>query len=228
FGALSEQDILRIAASLDQLSAHVLARSLTTEVAKRGISLTLPSAFQEHLGDGVSGVIDGTMYFFGRMSFVGQNGAQVTDAVQNDHEEIRGEGGIAVLLADEKTILGSIHFTDTVRPDVGALFRNIESLGIDRVIMLTGDKQETALRVAQEIGLKPENIRAEMLPDEKVEEVMRWKEEHGPVVMVGDGVNDAPAIAEADVGIAMGGRGSTASSEAGDIVILIDRIERVG
>lgn len=228
FGSADPSTVLRVAASLDQLSTHILARSLTNYAGAQKISLVLPEAFAEQMGDGVSGVIHGKKYFFGRMDFLRGNGIEIGKDVQDDHVLIRKEGGIAVLLGDEKTVLGSIHFTDSVRPDVGELFKNIARLGIKKVLMLTGDKRETAYRVAQEIGLEKENVHAECLPEDKVLEIRKLKEECGHVVMVGDGVNDAPAITEADVGIAMGGSGSTASSEAGDIVILIDRIERVG
>lgn len=228
FGTTDQATVLRLAASLDQLSTHVLARSLTSYAGAQKTALVLPEKFAEQMGDGVSGVIDGKKYFFGRMEFLHSHGVTIGKDAEEDHVLIREEGGISVLLGDEKTVLGSIHFTDSVRPDVGALFKHIKELGIKKVLMLTGDKKETAYRVANEIGLDEADVRAECLPEQKVSEVQKLRAQCGSVVMVGDGVNDAPALTEADVGIAMGGHGSTASSEAGDIVILIDRIERVG
>jgi P-type E1-E2 ATPase len=160
-------------------------------------------------------------YFFGRREFLQKNGIAITAPAQT-HEVI------SVWLADERRVLGSIQFADHVRPGVQKLFAHVAKLSIKNVIMLTGDKRDAALHIAKEIGIPAASVKAEMLPEDKLEEVERLKRQSPPVIMIGDGVNDAPAITAADVGIAMGAHGGGESSEAGDIVITVDRIERVG
>lgn len=226
--ALPSEKILHIAASLDQLSTHILARSLVQTAREKGVTLAYPEQFQEHLGEGVSGIINGQTYYLARLRYLSSVHIAVPSAVEKEHEKSRAEGQITVYLASENEVLGAIEFADTVRDNVRTLFANLRTLGIRKVVMLTGDKKPVALKIATEIGIPLEDVRAECLPGDKVKEVVALHSDFPPVVMVGDGVNDAPAITAADVGIAMGGHGSTASSEAGDIVILVDKIERVG
>ncbi len=219
----SADEVLRIAASLEQLSGHVLARSVVAAAAAKHIQITIPKNFQEVLGKGVMGEIGGKMYLFGRREFLHAHGIAVPSASHDaDH------GAISVLLADDRKVIGVVTFADHIRPGVRALFSHISDLSIKHVVMLTGDKRDTALRIAKEIGIPSSSVKAEMLPEDKLDEVERLKKLSPPVIMVGDGVNDAPAITAADVGIAMGAHGGGESSEAGDVVIMVDKIERVG
>lgn len=219
----SSDDVLRIAASLEQFSGHVLARSVVSVAKAKNLQLGIPKNFQEVLGEGVLGEIGGKTYMFGRREFIHAHGIALPSAP--DHTE---HDTMTVLLADERKAIGSVSFTDHVRPGVRALFTHISDLAIKHVVMLTGDKRETALRIGSAVGIPAASIRAEMLPEDKLEEVERLKRQFPPVIMVGDGVNDAPAIMAADVGIAMGAHGGGESSEAGDVVIMVDKIERVG
>lgn len=228
YGSATDTEILQLAASLDQLSTHILARALLQNVAEKKLALLYPEHFAEHIGDGVEGTIDGTPYLFGRLSFLDTQKRTITEIIKKDHDHAQENGQMVVFLANRTQVLGAVFFADTVRNNVPELFQTIRGLGVERILMLTGDKRFAALRIAQEIGISPDDIQAECLPQDKVNMVLSLHKNLAPVVMVGDGVNDAPAIAAADVGIAMGGHGSTASSEAGDIVILIDKVERVG
>lgn len=225
---LHPNEVLHIAASIDQLSTHVLARALTQHALQSGITLAYPQDFDETVGQGVTGMIQGKRYFFGRLSYLQQRNITVDDKTEQKHEEARDLGNSVVCLADERKVLGTIVFADSIRDDVRHLFSHLPALGIRTIMMLTGDKRSVALKVAQEIGIDEQNVIAECLPEQKVAEVSTLRKDMPPVVMIGDGVNDAPAIAAADVGIALGSHGSSASSEAGDIVILVDKIERVG
>lgn len=227
FGSVKHDDVLALAASIDQLSPHVLARSIAQEAAARGMSLTYPDTFHEHVGEGVSGMMHGVEYHFGRLQFVVSKGVIADERMHSLHDAAKDQGQILVFLATKTEMLGAVEFSDEPRPDAQGLYERLKTLGIERVLMLTGDRVKAAERSAQKIGFPKESVRAECLPEVKVEEVLRLHRESPPVVMVGDGVNDAPAIAAADVGIAMGSHGSSATSEAGDIVILVDRIERV-
>ncbi len=221
-------DVLAIAASLDQLSAHVLARALVRTARDQELTLRRPEHFTEEFGQGVRGTIDGEVYLLGRLAFLEKQGVRVSQADIARHDALREKGGLIIYLADAHELLGAVFLADEVRDNVRELFGNLRALGIQTVRMLTGDKRQAALEVAKKIGLGPDDVHAECLPEQKVTEVQRLRKNDGPVVMVGDGINDAPAIAAADVGIAMGVHGFSASSEAGDIIVTVDQLERVG
>jgi heavy metal translocating P-type ATPase len=227
-GTMSESELLSLAASLDQLSAHILARALVRHAREKGVALVLPENFTESFGDGVHGTIGGLRYALGRLSFLERSGVRIPSEISATHDAARARGEITVYLADNKEIIGVLFFSDVVRDDVKDLFHRLSSLGIEKVVMLTGDKAAVAHKLGEKVGIPAENIQAECLPEDKVRAVRNLRATHAPVVMVGDGVNDAPAIAAADVGVALGAHGSTASSEAGDVVIMLERIDRVG
>jgi heavy metal translocating P-type ATPase len=218
--------VLEIAASLDQLSAHVLARSLRIYAGEKNVKLQYPTDFQETFGDGVVGKINGKKYFFGKLSFLQKQGIGFARQRLAEHGQTQKQGKIAVYLGNENQLLGAVLFSDVVRPEIKALFKEMKTLRLDKIVMLTGDKKEAADIIAGQLALT--DIHAERLPEDKVNEVIEHKKEFGSVCMVGDGVNDAPALAAADVSIAIGSRGSTASSESADIVITKDDLSRVG
>lgn len=222
-----ETRVLEIAASLDQLSSHVLARSLQAHAkANAAVHLQYPTGFQEKFGDGVSGEINGKKYLFGKLSFLQKNGINFSTNILEEHERYQQQGKIAVYLGAGGHPLGCVLFADTVRPEIKTLFSDMKTLGLEKIVMLTGDRKNVAELIGGQLGLK--DIHAECLPEDKVKEVFDHQRQFGSVAMVGDGVNDAPALAAADVGIAIGGHGSTASSESGDIVITVDDLSRVG
>lgn len=222
----NENQTLTIAASLDQLSGHILARSLGIYAAEKEIKLEYPENFVETFGDGVIGNIHGQTYTFGKLAFLQKQGINFTQERLLEHEQFQKQGNIAVYLGGNKTLLGAVLFADIVRPEIKTLFADMKSMGLDKIIMLTGDKKNVANIIAGQVGLS--DIHAECLPEDKVKEVENHKKEFGSVAMVGDGINDAPALAASDVGIAIGIHGSTASSESGDIVITVDDLSRVG
>ncbi|MDR3643316.1 MAG: heavy metal translocating P-type ATPase [Candidatus Doudnabacteria bacterium] len=222
-----KHDIIKISASLDQLSAHVLATSLT-EYATKNLNLILdyPENFQEVFGEGVRGKIKGYEYLFGKLSFLQSEGVDVPHDEIQKHAELQNQGKIAVYLAEGKRLLGFVVFADIIRPEIKTLFHQMKREGMEKIVMLTGDKKKVAEIIGKQLGLT--DIHAECLPQDKVTEVREHKKEFGSVAMVGDGINDAPALATADVGIALGGHGSTVSSESGDIVITVNNLTRVG
>lgn len=224
--SLTEKEVLQIASSLDQLSTHILAQSLVKFFKiKTKDSLDYPLNFKEFFGDGVTGQINNIKYFFGKISFLEKNGIKISPEIQQQHEQFQKLGKITVYLANEKQLLGAICFADEVRPETKKVFEKIKQLGLEKIVMLTGDRKPVAEKIAQQLGLT--DIHAECLPEDKVNEVMNHKKEFGSVAMVGDGINDAPALAIADVGISIGHEASTASSESGDIVVPQDNLERV-
>jgi len=247
---IDKNEVLRLAASLDQLSMHILARSLVQHAESANVELEYPQAYEEVSGEGVSAVLGldkdregaeavrqcslygqcefktGTKYHFGKLSFILKQGISVDEGIILAHDKRQGSGMMAVYLADAQGLLAIIFFADVVRSETRQVFDLLHSFGIHKIVMLTGDRQEVADRIAKEVGLK--DVVAECLPEQKVGQIKSLQGEGlFPVVMVGDGVNDAPALATANVGIAMGAHGSSASSEAGDVVITVDDLNRV-
>lgn len=224
---MTENDVIHLAASVDQLSAHVLAKSLKEYAHEKGIELFFPEEFHETLGEGVKASYKGETYYVGRLKWLEKQGVIVSEEAAKEHDGERELGRMAIHIARGQTLIGGLFLEDTIRDDVKKLFASLPSLGIKKIVMLTGDKAGVADRIGHAIGINHEDIFAEYLPEQKVAEVERLKKEYTNVAMVGDGINDAPALATANIGIAMGARGSSAASEAGDIVILVDKVERV-
>ena len=220
FSSLEEQEILRLSASLDQPSVHILAHSLVRHVQNtQDINLSYPEKFKESFGDGVTGEIDSTSYAFGKLSFLKNLGVNVPSDVEQSHYRDITEGIIPVYLSKDSELLGAVFFRDEVRDDAKTLFTNLKSSGANRMILLSGDKEFVAKSIALSIGVN--DYKAECLPDEKLDFIKNLqKDNNQTVAMVGDGVNDAPALAQADVGIALGTHGSTAASDSADIVII--------
>lgn len=222
---VSGDEVLRLAASLDQGSSHVLARVLVTYAKQRSITLSFPDSFQEAIGKGVEGMIGGRRYFFGRVSYLKEQGADVPEALLRANRVNRTKGVRTVYLADDARVIGTIAFSDTLRPGLRPFFQSLRSSGAQRIEMLTGDSESVAKDLGKKIGVG--HMRAECLPEDKVTEIQKLQKKYQVVAMIGDGVNDAPALATADVGIAMGANGSGAASESADIVITVDDVTRV-
>jgi heavy metal translocating P-type ATPase len=226
FSEITKEKILEIAAALDQLSIHVLARALTAHFKKHvRLPLALPKDFFEILGGGVGGVYEDKKYFFGKLDFLKKQNIQIAGTAFEAMFIGNTSGKINVFLASEKEILGAVVFGDVVRPEIREVFKEMLDHGVEKIYMLTGDKKEVAEKVAQDLGIK--DFYAELLPEQKVEMIKAIKQKHSPVLMVGDGVNDAPAFAVSDVGIALAAHGSSAASESADIVILQNNLLKV-
>lgn len=223
---LADDEVMFLSASLDQLSTHIFARSLV-KFARHKLQKTLafPEQFQEVLGQGVIGKIDQQEYLFGKLSFLKSRGVQFTEEDLQKYEQAQTRGVICVYLGRGLNLLGWVEFADVVRAEIKPVFVTMRGLGIKRLVMLTGDKELVAGKIAQAVGIT--EYKAGLLPQQKLAEVEKIKQQSGPVVMVGDGINDAPALAAADVGIALGAHGATAASEAGDIVVTVNNVERV-
>ena len=213
-------EVLRLAASVDQYSPHVLARAIAATARERKLDLSVPAGVTEEPGRGATGTVDGNRIAIGRIEF-GEARPSWAGAV--DNRALLDGAAVAWLAVDGKPA-GAVLLRDPLRHDAPRTLRHLRSAGIDRVLMLTGDRAEPAREVAAVLGL--DDVRAELGPAEKVAAV-RAERDRAVTVMVGDGVNDAPALAAADVGVAMGARGSTATSEAADIVLTTDRVDRL-
>ncbi len=220
------EEVLRLAASVDQLSTHVLAEALVHEAERRGLELAEPSGAVEEPGQGMEGTVDGRRVAVGSAVWLRSRG------YDGEAAAIGGGGDVAaglakVLIGIDGRLVAVVTMADRLRDDARELSGELRSAGVRRVAMVTGDRRSVAERIGAETGL--DAVYSEQSPEDKLEVVreMRADPELAPVVMVGDGVNDAPALAIADVGIAMSGPGATVSSETADAVITVDRIDRV-
>ncbi|HBL28707.1 MAG TPA: heavy metal translocating P-type ATPase [Acidobacteria bacterium] len=223
FAEVSAEEILRHAAALDQVSPHVLAASIVAAAHQRGLRLPFPSDVQERLGQGIEGTVGGRRVTLGKADWIA-GGAPLPPAAAALRWETAERGLSNVFVGLDGVLAGALVLEDHLRDESAATLKALRRLGIGRIVMLTGDHRPVAEQVGRAVGT--DAVEAECSPAGKVEAVRRERRA-GPVVMVGDGINDAPALAAADVGVAMGARGATASSEAADVVILQDRLDRL-
>ncbi|AOJ90875.1 cation transporter [Burkholderia sp. MSMB0856] len=216
-------DVLRFAASLAQASGHVISDALTVAARERGIDLSPPSFVMETAGEGVTGRVDNRTVAIGQFGYVS---ACSTVAPWSDAflKRVGNEGGAAVFVGVDGVMIGAIQMADQVRLETPRALRMLKREGVERLVMLTGDRRDIAQAVGELLGVT--DVRAEQTPTDKLAAIQAARKE-GVTIMVGDGVNDAPALAAADVGIAMGARGAAASSEAADVVLLVDRLDRL-
>ena len=220
---LSENEALRLAASTDQVSTHLLARAIVEAARERGLALDQPVDVNEVAGGGVSAKTDGRAVAVGKIGWL-LAGAEEPSNVADFRRRMLRVAPLAVFVSIEGTIAAALTFDDTIRPDAANTIRALRRAGIARIVMATGDNQVVARSVGMAIGV--DEVLSESTPREKVEALIDLKT-HGVTAMVGDGINDAPALAAADVGVAMGARGATASSEAADVVLIVDQLQRL-
>jgi heavy metal translocating P-type ATPase len=223
FGAIGADELLRLAASLDQVSLHVFAGGIVAAARKRHVDLELPTEVREHGGKGIEGSVGPHHVALGQARWL-SGGRPLPAAATGLRHRISVEGAMAVFVAVDGTLAGALVMEDPVRSDTPDALRALRLAGITRIVLLSGDRQDVANAVGSALGA--DVVLSEHTPEQKVQAVLEERA-RGVTVMVGDGVNDAPALAAADVGIAMGARGATASSEAADAVIVVDRLDRV-
>jgi heavy metal translocating P-type ATPase len=219
--SLGPDGVLRLAASLDQVSPHVLATALVRAARARGLELSFPTDVEERHGSGIAGTVDGHRVSLGKARYVSE-GAPMPPRAREVRRRSMLDGSSCVFVAVDGAVAGAIVVDDPTRSDAPRVIRSLRRAGIERVIMVTGDHPDVAESVGAALGV--DRILSERDPAEKVE-ALEAERESGVVVMVGDGLNDAPALAAADVGVAMGARGATASSEAADVVLVADRLD---
>ncbi|MBS6163074.1 MAG: heavy metal translocating P-type ATPase [Clostridiales bacterium] len=212
---VSARALLEIAASLEAQSEHPLASAILERAEAEGISPRAAEQFEAISGFGLRAVLDGVAYFAGNLRLMERQGIDVS-AVSGDAGRLADEGKTPLYFADEKRLLGIIAAADVIKETSGAAIRAFEKLGI-RVVMLTGDNKKTAAAIQKALGI--DEAIAEVLPQDKEQEIRRLQESGRKVAMIGDGINDAPALARADVGIAIGA-GTDIAIEAADIVLM--------
>ena len=222
-----DSEVLRLAASVDRLSAHVLGQALVTTAREAGLGLAVPVGVREIPGQGIEGTVDGRRVAVGSHAFARTAGVADAELSGLAPDPALGSGEAHVIVAVDGQVAGVIVMADALRPEARDIVARLRSEGVRHVAMLSGDRRSVAARAGGELGL--DRVYAEQTPKDKLEVVRSVQRDAAlrPVVMVGDGVNDAPALALADVGIAMGAAGATVSSETADAVITVDRVDRV-
>lgn len=229
-GKTSEQDILQIAASIDAHSAHPLAKAVVQYVEEKKVTFIRAASYVNRSGRGAEGVIDGHSYFLGNHRFAHELGV-CNDDVEKRLAAIEGRGHSVVVVGHKPhdgckgEVLGIIAIGDTLRSDAADSVKALHQAGVVSVMMLSGDNQRAVDFIAKQVGI--DEPRGDLLPDDKVAAVKALRDKHGVVGMVGDGVNDAPAMATANIGIAMGMAGTDAAIETADITLMKDDLGKI-
>jgi heavy metal translocating P-type ATPase len=220
-------EVLRLAASVDRMSAHVLAQALVDAAEEAGLALETPVAVREEPGQGIIGEVDGRRVSVGSRAFLIAEGYDRGAVASSSVAVGRGSGEAHVLVGIDGRLAGVIVMADELRADAETIVERLRAEGVRHVAMASGDRRSVAERIGRELGV--DRVYSDQTPEDKLEVIRRLRADRAlaPVVMVGDGVNDAPALAVADLGIAMGVAGATVSSETADAVITVDRVDRV-
>src|SRR6185312_5825399 len=219
----SPDEVLRMAGSVEQASHHVVAAAIVEAALGRGLELRVPSQVRETMGSGLEGVIDGRVIRVGSHQLVYGTRKPEEWAVRA-LRRAAWRSALSVFVAVDGRTIGALLLGDELRRETPRAVQALRAAGVTRIVMLTGDRVEAAETIGAALDL--DAVLADRVPSDKVDAVAT-EQRLNPTLMVGDGINDAPALAAASVGIAMGARGASASSEAADVVILIDRLDRV-
>ena len=223
-GDTSASDLLTLAGALEARSSHPLARAILGKAEADGIVVKAAEDTRTVPGRGLEGRVDGKDVWLGSDRFAEEKGLGATIPSEL-RDRIEGAGSTLVAVGDASGVKGILELRDRIRPDAKGIVARLHSQGVKKIIMLTGDNERTARAVAVEVGI--EEVRAELLPEDKVTAIEELVAEHTMVAMIGDGVNDAPAMARAHYGIAMGAVGSDAAIETADIALMTDDIGKV-
>ncbi|MEZ2279692.1 MAG: heavy metal translocating P-type ATPase [Microcoleus sp.] len=216
----TETEVLQLAAALETYSEHAIALAIVEAAQKQKLALPVATEIQAKVGQGIVGKIHNQIISIGKANFV-----KATGELTQVSQQLQAAGKTVVWVSHGDKLLGIIAVADTLRPEAANTIKRLTKLGVEHIIMLTGDNQQTAQYIAHELGIK--EVYAELLPEDKVAVIQRLQKQYQTVAMVGDGINDAPALAQASVGIAMGIAGSDVALETADIVLMADRLEQL-
>ena len=216
--AFDENTLLRLAAAADRRSAHPLAKAVVDAANRKGIAVPEPESFDQLQGRGVRATVEGRAVLVGNAALLRESGVALEAAVEDG-------GRTPVHVAVDGQFAGVVFIADTLRPGAKQALAELKASGVKRIVMLTGDNAATAQTIATELGI--DEVRADLMPEDKVLAIAALQRQGHRVAMVGDGINDAPALAKADVGIAMGGGGTQAALEAADIALMTDDLGKI-
>ncbi len=223
----TEAELMQMAAVAEKMSAHPVGRAIMRKAESLGIAASDPVTFEAHHGRGVVAEHAGQRLVVGQRGLMNDNAVAISTALDEHVEEHHEEGHTTVVVAHDGKICGTICVTDTVRAHADDSIKQLRQLGIEKIVMLTGDNQRVAMQIAGAVGV--DEVKAEVLPEQKAQHIESLKagKRAGGVAMVGDGVNDAPALAVADLGIAMGVTGTDVANEAADIALMADDLSKI-
>ena len=223
--SMSEEEVLRLAAIAEKYSEHPLARSIMTRTKECGITVPDPHEFNIEVGMGVTAQLDSTKILVGKSEFLYDKGVPIAEHIENAISDQTEQGRTTILVANDLKPVGLIAIADEVRPETPQSIASLKAMGIENITMLTGDNHRVAKTVAREIGV--DHFQAELLPEQKLQFVEKLQKQGKVVGMIGDGINDAPALALADVGIAMGAAGTDVAVETADVALMNDDLSQV-
>ncbi|MBO5093149.1 MAG: cation-translocating P-type ATPase [Lachnospiraceae bacterium] len=221
---VSEAELLSIAASVEAKSEHPLGKAIVSSAREKDAPIAESSDFKMFVGKGIYAVVYGREFYCGNEKFLSENGIIIGPPVRPGLERLHTEGKASVLVADRERCIGIIALSDVLRPEAKTMISRLAAMNT-RTVLLTGDHKKTADYFAKQVGIS--EIRAELLPEEKVKNIEMLQAENRKVCMIGDGVNDAPALKTASVGVAMGSMGSDIAVEAADIALMSDDISKI-
>jgi Cd2+/Zn2+-exporting ATPase len=221
---VSEEVLLEVAAALESLSEHPIGVAIAQAARAKGLQCRKALNVQAISGRGITGEIDRQIAVVGNSAFV-QSQVKFSSAIEQQSQQWEQEGKTVIWVGYAGLVLGIIAVADTVRADAVQAIRHLKRLGIEQIVMLTGDNERTAHSIAQHLGI--DQVYAELLPEDKVTVIQQLQKQYQTVAMVGDGINDAPALAQASIGIAMGVTGSDVALETADVVLMADRLEKL-
>jgi Cd2+/Zn2+-exporting ATPase len=221
---MDEKEVLYWAAIAEKRSEHPLARAITEKAEELGLNIPHPQSFENIRGKGVKVQWNSRMIIVGSSEMMKSEGVQIPESTKGLFESKQSEGMTSLLITLDRRLLGIISIADTLREGAKEAIDKIRKQGVSEIWMLTGDSVLVADRIGRELGIRYE---AKLLPEEKVLRVKEWKKQGQVVAMVGDGVNDAPALAAADIGIAMGAVGTDVAIETADIALMADDLEKI-
>ena len=224
----TEDKILALSASIEQFSTHILSESIVSLANSKKLDLFIPEVFEETIGKGISGVLkikdQEIQIVDGQGALLESMGIKISEKAKSIFEKAKDNGEMAVYIAINNTTVAIITFSDMIRSDISTILQKIKEVGGD-IVLVTGDTKERAEKIGKELGFT--KIIANCLPEHKMDLVQKYEEQGKTVVMIGDGVNDAPAIGRATVGIALGYHGATASTDTADAIITSDDTSKV-
>ena len=223
---ISEDELLQLAAEVEVTSEHHLGKTIVKKAEEKGLELeTKPSEVEIMKGHGMQAMLDTKQIYIGNKSGAEKLGIAINPTTDDYMVQQQEKGNTAVIVSMDKKIMGIISIADQIREEAAEALQPLRSNGIRHMVMLTGDNKSVAEKVANQLGI--DHVHAELLPEDKVEKVRACKESGGRLAMVGDGINDAPAIAAADVGIAMGGTATDVTMQTADVILMSDKLDKL-